>query len=103
MLGTSEGQEGVAVRAHQPGSDPPRPDADHAAQVAGDSADAVEPIDLAALEPNALAALAERHHLFVHDADTGLLVHDADGVTVAANPAAERMLGRPAGDLLGRA
>ncbi|HSS67191.1 MAG TPA: EAL domain-containing protein [Nocardioidaceae bacterium] len=49
-----------------------------------------------------LAELAERHNLLVQDNDTGLLVHDADGVTVSANEAAERLLGLPSDDMIGR-
>jgi PAS domain S-box-containing protein len=52
--------------------------------------------------PEPLAELAERHNLLVQDNDTGLLVHDADGITVSANEAAERLLGLPSADMIGR-
>jgi diguanylate cyclase (GGDEF)-like protein/PAS domain S-box-containing protein len=89
MLSTSEGQEGSAVRAHQPGGDDtPSVDAD--------------PGMLAGLLSARLAELAEQHSLLVPDADTGLIVHDGEGVTVTANAAAERLLGLTADEMRGR-
>src|SRR4051794_31243026 len=90
MLCTSEGQEGSAVRSYQPGSEPQL-------TAAFESALGLEGVD-----PEALAELAERHNLFVHDPETGLLVHDAGGVTVAANAAAERLLGLSSQEMVGR-
>src|SRR4051812_8346167 len=90
MLSPSEGQEGLAVRAHQPG---------------GDKTPALGDIDarlLAGVLSMPLAELAEQHSLLVHDTDTGLIVHDGRGATVAANVAAERLLGLTIDELRGR-
>ena len=49
-----------------------------------------------------LAELAEQHRLLVHNTDSGLVLHDADGYLVSANPAAELLLGLSLDDLRGR-
>jgi len=50
-----------------------------------------------------LAALAEQHRLLVHNTDSGLTLHDANGVLLSANPAAEELLGLPLEAMTGRA
>jgi diguanylate cyclase (GGDEF)-like protein/PAS domain S-box-containing protein len=57
-------------------------------------------LDVASAQP--LEALAEQHRLLVHNADSGLMLHDAHGVVVSANPAAERLLGLSIDELRGR-
>jgi diguanylate cyclase (GGDEF)-like protein/PAS domain S-box-containing protein len=49
-----------------------------------------------------LVELAARHGLLVHDHDTGLIVHDAEGATLTANEVAERLLGLTLDELRGR-
>jgi diguanylate cyclase (GGDEF)-like protein/PAS domain S-box-containing protein len=90
MLAPSEGQEGSAVRSHQP-------DSNDSASLDGDAAR-----PLAGLLSAPLVELAEQHNLLVHDTETGLVVHDGEGVTVSANEAAERLLGLTSDEMRGR-
>jgi diguanylate cyclase (GGDEF)-like protein/PAS domain S-box-containing protein len=79
------------VRAHQPGSKETPSVADGEARVLG------------GILATPLVRLAEQHNLLVHDIETGLILHDRDGVTVAANMAAERLLGLTVDEMRGRA
>jgi diguanylate cyclase (GGDEF)-like protein/PAS domain S-box-containing protein len=81
--------EGTAVRAHHPGGDDALPLAPHR-----------HLLDQASAQP--LEVLAEQHRLLVHNTDSGLVLHDAEGVIVSANPAAERLLGLTVSELRGR-
>src|SRR3954453_15890088 len=91
MLSASEGQEGSGGRSHQPGSEDTPPLVEgHAGLLAG-----------LASEP--LGELAERHNVLVHDTETGLILHDGDGATIAANGAAEHLLGLNVDEMRGRA
>jgi diguanylate cyclase (GGDEF)-like protein/PAS domain S-box-containing protein len=87
------------VCAHQPGSKDTPSLAAESSRV-GHSSGEARP--LAGLLSMPLDELAEQHNLLVHDTDTGLMVHDGEGVTVAANPAAERLLGLSVDELRGR-
>lgn len=55
------------------------------------------------LDSLATAVLSEHHKLLVDNTDSGLLLCDADGMIVSANPAAERLLGVALDDIRGRA
>jgi diguanylate cyclase (GGDEF)-like protein/PAS domain S-box-containing protein len=71
----------------------------HPGQVVGSSSSRM---DDTAVDPAVADILADHHRLLVDNTDSGLVLCDAEGYIVSANPSAERLLGLTLSDIRGR-